>query len=182
MSHMDQGVLREASREMLPGFEAGLKVCRELGIPYVMTGVDETRPLVWDGRQLQVGTFRCDRKAGVSDFWHDIAHWIVATEEERREPEFGLGPSPDGFSWGVPRTLGASAAESREKMSSALGIHLLVVAGLKEIASSTVIEHGWDEDRYDLDKAVDKVLQFLDRRRDPVTLKFVLKIVESVRV
>lgn len=62
----------------------------KIGIPCVR-GRDPDC-FVWNGEVL-----RPDLYQRASDVIHEIAHWLAATDEMRKHPEYGLGRAPDTF-------------------------------------------------------------------------------------
>lgn len=85
-----------------------------------------------------------------SNALHDLAHWAVCTSEQRRRlPDFGLGPSPDSSLYldKIPRRVSNPEAASEEKRASMLGI--LMELELSMNSQFTWWEHSWEE--YDKD-------------------------------
>ena len=94
----------------------------------------------WDGQTFRLG--------GVNTYGrlHELSHWLIATEEERALPEFGLGTSPwygtleapDTATWNDDRD-----SWNMEHRASLLGILFMKRLGLDwaQVAKS----HGWDD-------------------------------------
>lgn len=51
-------------------------------------GQARRRRYTWDGSTL------VSAGSTYESYLHDVAHWLVATKQQRAEPEFGLGPDP----------------------------------------------------------------------------------------
>jgi hypothetical protein len=93
----------------------------------------------WDGQTFRLGGVDAGGRL------HDLAHWLIATEEERAQPEFGLGTSP----WdGTLEALDTAPWNDRdswnmEHRASLLGILFMKRLGLDwaQVAKS----HGWDD-------------------------------------
>ncbi len=58
----------------------------QLGIVYKK--VCTARDYAWNGKRLAI-------RNTMSNVFHDIAHWQVASPERRSVPDFGLGKGPD---------------------------------------------------------------------------------------
>ena len=84
--------------------------------------LDGTLP-VWDEATLHVGRFTDN-----SDLAHEIAHWVLATPDQRTQPNFGLGDD-----WAGGRAVSDVDDTGRleiEAQAAALGIsYLKVLAG-----------------------------------------------------
>lgn len=55
---------------------------------------------------------------------HELAHWLIASENRRNLPEFGLGAGPES-DWDVAeevKIVSSHAAEEEEKLAALLGI------------------------------------------------------------
>jgi hypothetical protein len=88
-----------------------------LGIPIVLGR--PTGP-VWDGHQIYAGVIEKP-----SDLAHEIAHWVLATPEQRVLENFGLGRD-----WQDGQAATVVTAEEHadiEQRASALGIEMLKV-------------------------------------------------------
>lgn len=84
---------------------------------------------VWDGERLHIGRFTDN-----SDLAHEMAHWLLATPEERSVPNFGLGTDWAGGS--APVLVDDASRLEIEGRAAALGIGFL-----KALAGDNWTEH-----------------------------------------
>lgn len=95
----------------------------------------DRRAPTWDGAVLHIA--RIKREAHVV---HEVAHWMLASEELRHRPNCGLGMDPDGG----PETqldVTRDAADRAEALASFLTILLLRELGLPWLRPA--IEVNW---------------------------------------
>lgn len=64
-----------------------LKLYEKLGVPYVLHSNDWSGPL-WTGHCMMLSTRDSYGDAG---FFHELAHWLATSEEDRKHPDFRLG-------------------------------------------------------------------------------------------
>ncbi len=109
----------------------------KLGIAYKKTFPAEG--FAWDGKKLAI-------RNTVSNIFHDIAHWLVATPERRNATDFGLGSGPDSgkvSGWLIP----FSEVDEEELCASVLGICMehTLLAETKHVNlwRNTAINHCW---------------------------------------
>jgi len=69
----------------------------------------------WDGKTIATNSWK--RPHG--DIIHDIAHWIVADEDRRCLPDFGIG---EGVNSGKPAGIIIANPDDEESVASVLGI------------------------------------------------------------
>lgn len=117
-----------------------------LGMPFDLERSCDEHPL-WDGK---IAAWR-----GVthSNILHEIAHWIVATPEERVQTAFGCGAEPQGVVSAPVQLLRVESSVACETRASALGIALEWSLGLDWRA--TAEDHGWDPSGRDLPRKWD---------------------------
>jgi len=103
-------------------------------------GYGKKKVFSYEGSQRKIAGSR-----SASDVIHDVAHYLVCSEERRDVHNFGLGPAPDDFSRTAdsPELVKGQAASHEEEMASLLGI--LIEAHLGVRFTGTLIEHNWDE-------------------------------------
>jgi hypothetical protein len=128
-----------------------LSLCRHFNIKVGRTErvKDEHRPWDWyawsyDGKVLDVDT-RFSGEMGddpFSDSMHDIAHWLCASKQRRKLPEFGLGTSVDSRSRRAPWAVRPGYALDEEALASLLGI-LMERASRMGDWESTYRHHSW---------------------------------------
>ena len=74
------------------------EVCELLGIPFDPEGINilegKKYDTPWGGKKMN-GLDCVGRKQKYQDLFHEIGHWLVASEERRSYPTFGLGRSYD---------------------------------------------------------------------------------------
>jgi len=129
------------------------RLFKRVRIPYTLL----KRPgegFAWDGEKFNFKDVR------VSDMVHHFAHYLIASKDQRRVPEFGLG---DGFDTGA-RVLANRARmngliyNEQEEMASMLGI--FIERQLELPWKRTYVEHNWtDCDYLSVDDTVDKLFR-----------------------
>jgi hypothetical protein len=77
----------------------------------------------------------------LSNFAHDIAHWLVASPTRRKKKDFGLGDGPDSMGT-IKSLLSDKRARAEELLASALGTRIEAWAG--HDPSWTLDWHNWD--------------------------------------
>lgn len=106
----------------------------------------DCKPYAYDGQTIALFDKKPDKIRPPSNLVHDIAHYLVASDERRRMPEFGLGESPDTMSYRyLSSYIDLEKANLEEEMASMLGILIE-----KEIGSDwkeTWHFHNWSEGR-----------------------------------
>lgn len=116
-------------------------ILNALGLPFT----EETpRYYLWTGKQFNLWDMNA------SDILHEVAHWLVATEEERISPEFGLGLAPEPGCQIAPMTVSKEEAKSKERLASALGIQMERALGMHW--ESTYALHSWDDTNHSFDE------------------------------
>ena len=83
----------------------------------IESDLDGTLP-VWDGTVLHTGRF-----TDASDMAHEIAHWVLATVDQRAQPNFGLGT--DWADGDAPLLVDEATRLEIEARAAALGIGYL---------------------------------------------------------
>jgi len=112
-------------------------ILRDLGLSFTEDTPRGGDLYLWTGTQFHIGEMTA------ANIIHEIAHWLVATEEERSLPEFGLGEAPEPGCRTVPREMPKEDAQLKEHLASTLGIQLELALGMPW--ERTYVEHGWDD-------------------------------------
>lgn len=99
---------------------------------------DTLRGPHWNGRT--VALLNNGHLNTVSNHLHEIAHWLVATEEERGMVNFGLGASPDDMAYKSDWIAGPRINEA-EVQASALGILMEKALGMDWLDTARM--HYW---------------------------------------
>lgn len=71
-----------------------LRLYDTLGINYIV-GSDLSQGPLWTGFAMLLDV---DDDFGDPVFFHELAHWLIATPSQRRRPDFGLGQQPNASS------------------------------------------------------------------------------------
>ena len=130
-----------------------LEILDHLKIPYqfVGGGHQPNRENVWDGVSFRFGEHEFEHKIS-----HELAHWLVATPEQRKMREFGLGCAPD-FTLDITSSLKMNSTEAVviEEHASFLGLAMLRSLGMPYEAE--LEDQGWEESEFQerLDEMVD---------------------------
>lgn len=101
---------------------------------------EEERVFSYDGSERRIAGAR-----SASDVVHDVAHYLVCSEDRRDVHNFGLGPAPDDFSRAEdsPELVESQAGSHEEELASLLGILIEAYLGVR--FTGTLMEHNWDE-------------------------------------
>lgn len=118
--------------------EAAYRLLDKVGIPYVRHR-DKDR-FVWDGALLYAGNMSTG-----SNLIHEVAHYFVAAEPDRKIPEYGLGNAPDS-NVKAPYTKAMHLRDVEESQASILGI--LWEKELGHDYFYTLEKHGWYRDAW----------------------------------
>lgn len=94
-----------------------------------------TKSYLFDGEVIRIGGL------SLSNQFHELAHWQVASPEMRREKDFGLGPGPETNNRYVKRKLSNKESDEQEQEASLLGIAYEAYFGL--IFENTLCLHDW---------------------------------------
>lgn len=112
------------------------------------------------GLQWNTKDVACEGQTA-SDIIHDIAHYAIASRQERKTADFGLGPGPDSMYDKSPKTLyGNRKCNNIEGKASALGIYWEKEIGLPW--ESTALHHAWD-DPIELKRAWNKLKSIIKK-------------------
>lgn len=117
-----------------------VRLAKSLGL--VMTLIkDVDRVQAFEGRFQVVS--KNDPEEVVSDGCHEIAHWLVATPDQRKLPNYGLGPSPDDdyLDLGTPMELFRDEAQAIESQASLLTV--LIQRDMGVSGRNTLVIHNW---------------------------------------
>jgi hypothetical protein len=68
---------------------AALTLCRAFGLSYALYRGADDSAVLWDGHQFHLPVD--GDQWGTSMWWHEFCHWLIASVEERRQVNFGLG-------------------------------------------------------------------------------------------
>lgn len=110
--------------------------CSWLGISAVFVPLGSYPDYAYSNYTIRyVGS--CD-SLRVSNLAHDIAHYLVAPKSRRKNPDFGLGSSPDSTRTSVSQILDP---RPEEKDASALGVFIEHFAG--HDVTCTRESHNW---------------------------------------
>ena len=109
----------------------------DLGIPFTEETPKGGDLYLWTGTQFHIGEMTA------ANIIHEIAHWLVATEEERNTPEFNLGVAPEPGCRLLPRKMPKEEAQLKECMASVLGIQIERTLGM--LWEKTYSMHGWSD-------------------------------------
>lgn len=117
--------------------EAALMLVNAVGMPIV----DEapTDAFSWDGRAVRM-------RSEASVLVHEVAHWLIAPDDRRALPDFGLGAGPETGrieEANAARCVDDTVKEEEELLASLLGI--LFEAVLGQLAIHSFIEQNWLE-------------------------------------
>lgn len=107
----------------------------------------------YDGKDIAA------RRLEPMELLHEMAHWLVASPERRKLPDFGLGLGPfSGLRADpvVPQLL----SEEEEWRASVLGVLLERKAGLPY--KETLRAHGWTESEDPDDNLTTTILELID--------------------
>ena len=120
-----------------------LEICNGWGIALKVVPRDKRRKKKvvrgYEGNNIILLIQNSGGEWDYSNTIHEIAHWIVSTPERRKEINWGLGPSPDGF-FSI-ETVKHSYDEEGE--ASLLGIAIERKLGLPW--ERTFRYHQWDD-------------------------------------
>lgn len=107
-------------------------LANQLGVP--LSPRDPRETYMWDTQSIGIGTLN------YSNQLHELAHWQVATEEMRRELDFGLGAGPE-TGRAVSRRMSLAQSQTLEEEASLLGIAYEAYWGLP--FNQTLELHEW---------------------------------------
>lgn len=107
-----------------------------LGVPWTLDKHRAGDP-IWSGSKLFTGAF----DPNGADHCHEAAHWLVATSEERPQPNFGLGK--DWRLGKAPKTVLGNLSREREYDASVLGLEFFRILGGDWITLGDDSGHGW---------------------------------------
>jgi hypothetical protein len=122
-----------------------------MGIRYRFS--EEDYDYRWDGKRMYF-----QPKDSVSDFCHELAHWLLATPRQRKLREYGLGAGPDtndnsGANEHTIQTLYMPIEARRhldnDAYASFLGITIEEYLGFS--CKYTIYHHSWHETFLDTD-------------------------------
>ena len=117
-----------------------VRLAKSLGL--VMTLIkDVDRVQAFEGRFQVVS--KNDPEEVVSDGCHEIAHWLVATPEQRKLPNYGLGSSPDDdyLNLDIPCEMDRDEAQKIESQASLLTVLMQRHMGVS--GRNTLVVHNW---------------------------------------
>lgn len=140
-------------------------ILRDLGLSFTEDTPRGGDLYLWTGNQFHIGEMTA------ANIIHEIAHWLVATEEERNTPEFNLGLAPEPGCRTLSRKMPKKEAQCKECMASVLGIQIELTLGLPWEKTHSM--HGWsDTDQSFEDRvALLKGKGFLNAEGRPTFLK-----------
>jgi hypothetical protein len=98
---------------------------------------------MYDGTTIfysDYGRYGTDISA-ISNLSHELGHYIIASPERRRMPEYGLGSGPESFK-DSERMLGKIETNYEESLASIVGMLIEKWAG-QDYKLFTWMEHGW---------------------------------------
>lgn len=129
----------ERHARLLRAIERCTPVAQRLGLTFELTA-DEPQH-AWDGS----GVIRIPADASHDIPSHELGHYIVATKEERRMPEYGMGKAPYGRD---TNDLGTEFKNhlnvSKESMASVVGIVMQLRWEDHASAMFSYHRHVWD--------------------------------------
>lgn len=124
------------------------KIANHLGI--LLSSRSPRDTYLWDGHSIGVGGLNYSHQL------HEIAHWQVATPQQRTQVDFGLGPGPEtGLK--VDLLVSPEEAQHQEELASLLGIAYEAALGLNYL--DTLRCHSWE-----YDTGFFETIQFLTHR------------------
>lgn len=134
-----------------------------LGLPFTEEPARDS--YLWTGTQFRIG------KMTASSILHEVAHWLVATEDERKTPEFGLGLAPEPGCLYIKTEMTKEQASLKETLSSVLGIQM--ERALEMDWAQTHHEHGWGDTNQSFEERIQtlKSLGLLNPDESPSFLK-----------
>lgn len=109
---------------MNPARRRALALCRLFGMPYST----RHRGPLWDGTRAWLHDFTAETVL------HELAHWLLASEERRRLVNYGLGVAAPGFPGellaGLQQTISPRAAYREDVAAEGLALALCRLEGI----------------------------------------------------
>lgn len=126
-------------------------VALRLGMPCAPSGVARGRSCPWHPDEAGVLRLhgwirpwgRSTSRTPVADLWHEIGHWLTASDAARLTPGFGAGMPYDGWEPAKGRAPYMKGTPHEDAPASAIGVALHAYYGRKWDAEGHARVHSW---------------------------------------
>jgi NACalpha-BTF3-like transcription factor len=146
-----------------PSIQKLKKIAKNLGIQTKQ--VPKINTVMYDGKTILYTHFGNSKATKhqrmISNLAHELAHYLVASPERRKEIDFGLGPGPESEKE-TKNLLGSNKSSKEESEASLLGMIIENHVGHNPL-SYTFQAHSWDS--FQSVKDIPKYLISLEKKK-----------------